>query len=97
MTTIRFNQGRSIKKLVTFCCIGVGGMIGIVLLSYVHLVGTRHDLASVRSSLESAKIENAELQNRYFQLTSAENMEKLAGEMGLVQDTDPEWILASQF
>jgi hypothetical protein len=96
MTTIRFNKDRDIKNVITICCFGVGGMICAVLISYVCLVGTKYDLASVRSSLESMEIENAELKNEYFQLTNAESLEKLAGEMGLVQDKNPEWVLASQ-
>ncbi|MDD5710501.1 MAG: hypothetical protein PHV43_00125 [Candidatus Colwellbacteria bacterium] len=69
----------------------------MVLVSYMNLVGIKHDLLALRSSLELAKIENAELKNQYFQLTNAESLEKLAGEMGLVQDKSPEWVLASQF
>jgi len=72
-------------------------MICMVLVSYVYLVETKHDLASVRSSLELMKIESAELKNQYFQLTNAESLERLAGEMGLIQDKSPEWVLASQF
>jgi len=97
MTTIRFNKDKNIKKFVTLCCFGMGAMICMVLVSYVYLVETRHGLSSVRSSMELAKIENAELKNQYFQLTNAESLERLAGEMGLVQDKNPEWVLASQF
>lgn len=97
MTTIRFNKDKKTKKLVIFCCFGVGAMVCMVLVSYMNLVGIKHDLLALRSSLELAKIENAELKNQYFQLTNAESLEKLAGEMGLVQDKSPEWVLASQF
>lgn len=96
MTTIRFNKDKDIKRVITLCCFGVGSMVCTVLVSYVFLVGTRHDLTSIRSSMESMKIENAELKNQYFQLTNAESLERLAGEMGLVQDKNPEWVLASQ-
>ncbi len=97
MTTIRFNKDKNIKRFVVFCCFGMGAMICMVLVSYVYLVETKHGLSSVRSSLELEKIENADLKNQYFQLTNAESLERLADEMGLVQDKNPEWVLASQF
>jgi hypothetical protein len=96
MTTIRFNKDKGIKRIMTACCLGVGGMTCAVFISYACLVGARHDLISLRSSLETTQIKNAELKNAYFQLTNVENLEKLAGEMGLVQDRDPRWVFASQ-
>lgn len=72
-------------------------MVGVVLFSYLSLVNVKHDLSKTRDNLEVMKVQNAEFKNQYYQLTSAENLEKLAGEMGLVKDKNPGWVLASQY
>jgi len=71
-------------------------MVLTALFSYMSLVAVKHDLSETRLSLETAKVENAELKNQYFQLTNADSVEKLAGEMGLIQDRNPGWALASR-
>jgi cell division protein FtsL len=96
MTTIRPNRDRNIKRVFALCYFGAGGMVLTALFSYMSLVAVKHDLSETRLSLETAKVENAELKNQYFQLTNADSVEKLAGEMGLIQDRNPGWALASR-
>ncbi|PIR97715.1 MAG: hypothetical protein COT89_02975 [Candidatus Colwellbacteria bacterium CG10_big_fil_rev_8_21_14_0_10_42_22] len=96
MTIIRPNKDRDFIKICILCGIGMGVMILAVLVSYVSLVSIQHDLEAVRDELKSGKLQNAELKNQYFELTNVENLERLAGEMGLIKDKNPEWVLASQ-
>ncbi|MFH1694669.1 MAG: hypothetical protein ABH880_02870 [Patescibacteria group bacterium] len=97
MTIVRPNKDKDLKKLSMYSFLVVGGMIAAVLVSYLSLVGVKHDLSKTRLALEDLKVGNAELKNDYYQLTSAENLEALASEMGLVKDKNPGWVLASQY
>lgn len=97
MTIVRPNRERDLRKTILWCSIAVSGMIAFVLLSYVNLVGLRHDLTAMHDNIETMKVENAELKNQYYQLTSNDNLERLAAEMGLVKDKNPQWVLASQY
>ena len=71
-------------------------MLGIALFSYLSLVGLRHDILKTREGLEELKVANAEIKNAYYTLTSNENLEQLALQLGLIKDRTPQWALASQ-
>lgn len=60
-------------------------------------VSLKHDLAKKRNTLENLKVENADLKNNFYNTIDANNLEKLAGELGLVQDKNPQWAFASRF
>lgn len=75
---------------------GVVLMLGVVLFSYLSLVGLRHDIQKTRGELEELKVANAELKNAYYTFTSNENLEQLATQLGLVKDRTPQWALVSQ-
>ena len=96
MTIVQPNREKSIRKCYIHAVFGIGAMIGVVLLSYLSLVGLRHDLADKREGIERLKVENAQLKNDYYEVVSTGNLEELAIERGLVQDRSPEWVLASQ-
>ena len=96
MTIVQPNKDSNVRKCCMHALFGIGAMIVVVLLSYLSLVGLRHDLAQSRDGIERLKVENAELKNDYYQIVSTENLEKLASERGLVKDKSPEWVLASQ-
>lgn len=96
MTIVQPKKETDLKKSIALCISGVVLMLGLVLFSYLSLVGLRHDIAKTRESLEELKVANAELKNSYYTFTSNENLEKLAVELGLVKDRAPQWVLASQ-
>lgn len=96
MTIVGPNQNKDLKRCWFYSTIGVGAMVVVVLLSYLSLVGLRHDLRNTRDSLEAMKVQNAELKNNYYQLISTESLESLAEEKGLIKDKNPEWALVSQ-
>ena len=97
MTIVQPKKEMDLRKCGALCVTGVVLMLGVVLLSYLSLVGLRHDIANTRETLEELKVANAELKNSYYAFTSNENLEKLATELGLVKDRTPQWALASQF
>ncbi|MEX2054251.1 MAG: hypothetical protein WD883_01800 [Candidatus Colwellbacteria bacterium] len=96
MTIVQPRKETDLIKSRVLCISGIALTLGVVLLSYLSLVGLRHDLANTRESLESMKVTNADFKNQYYSFTSNENLERLAGEMGLVKDQTPQWALASQ-
>ncbi|MDP3953292.1 MAG: hypothetical protein Q8P99_00505 [bacterium] len=96
MTIVQPRKEANLIKSRALCLLGIGLMLTTVLLSYLSLVGLRHDLADTRESIEDMKVANAEFKNQYYSFTSNENLERLAGEMGLVKDQTPQWALASQ-
>ncbi|MBU2101203.1 hypothetical protein KKH05_00545 [Patescibacteria group bacterium] len=97
MTIVRPNRDKDIKRTIILCGAGVVTMVAMVVVSYVSLVSAKHDLEKTRVSLESMKVENAELKNQYFEMTNVESLERFASEMGLVKDKNPGWVLASQY
>jgi Tfp pilus assembly protein PilO len=96
MTIVQPNKENNVRQCCIHAIFGISAMIVAVLISYLSLVGLRHDLDQSRDSIEQLKVENAELKNEYYQIVSTENLEKLAIERGLVKDKNPEWVLASQ-
>jgi len=96
MTIVQPNKDNDIRKCSIHAILGISAMIVVVLVSYLSLVGLRHDLAKHRDGIERLKVENAELKNEYYQIVSTDNLEQLASERGLVKDRSPEWVLASQ-
>ncbi len=97
MTIIQPNKNEDIRRLTTFLTVGlVTVILGIVFL-YMQTVSLKHDLAKKRDTLEALKVENAELKNNFYNLVDVNNLEALAGELGLVQDKNPQWAFASRF
>lgn len=97
MTIIQPNKNEDIRRLTTLLTVGlIAVSLGLVFL-YMQTVTLKHDLAKKRNTLEVLKVENAELKNNYYALTDVNNLEKLAGELGLVQDKNPQWAFASRY
>ncbi|OGY57276.1 MAG: hypothetical protein A2Y84_00945 [Candidatus Colwellbacteria bacterium RBG_13_48_8] len=96
MTIVRPNRDKDLKRCVWGCCLATGSLIAVLVFSYLNLVGLKHDLSGLRENSDDLKIENAELKSSYYQLTSTENLEELANNIGLVKDKNPGWLVASQ-
>ncbi|MCR4260940.1 MAG: hypothetical protein NUV96_01190 [Candidatus Colwellbacteria bacterium] len=96
MTIVQPNKEKNLRNITALCVTGVVLMLGIALFSYLSLVGLRHEISNTRESLEELKVANAELKNDYYALTSNDNLEQLASQLGLVKDKTPQWALASQ-
>ena len=96
MTIVQPKKETDLRKCKMLSISGVVLMLGIVLFSYLSLVGLRHDIQNTREGLEELKVANAELKNAYYTFTSNENLEQLAAQLGLVKDRTPQWALVSQ-
>lgn len=96
MTIVQPNKDTDLKRAIWFSSLIVGVAIVMTLVSYVSMIGLRHDLASMRDGVDELKIANAEIKNAYYQLLSTDNLERVAAERGLVKDKNPGWVLASQ-
>ena len=96
MTIVHPKKETDLRKCRALCVSGVILMLGIALFSYLSLVGLRHDILKTREGLEELKVANAEIKNAYYTLTSNENLEQLALQLGLIKDRTPQWALASQ-
>ncbi len=97
MTIIQPNKNEDIRKLVTFLTVGLVAVFLAVVFLYMQTVSLKHELAQKRDTLETLKVENAELKNNFYNLVDVNNLEKLAGELGLIQDKNPQWAFASRF
>ncbi len=97
MTIIQPNKNEDIRRLATLLTIGLVVVFLAVVFLYMQTVISKHDLAKKRNSLETLKVENAELKNNFYTLVDVGNLEQLAGELGLVQDKNPQWAFASRF
>src|SRR3989344_8854669 len=97
MTIIQPNKNEEIRRLITLLSTGlIFVFLGGVLL-YMQTVSLKHDLAKKHDTLETIKVENAELKNSFYTLVDVGNLEQLASELGLVQDKNPQWAFASRF
>ena len=97
MTIIRPNKNEDIRRLVTLLTLGLAAVALLVVFLYMQTVTLRHDIAKKRNTLEILKVGNSDLKNNYYTLTDVNNLERLAGELGLVQDKNPQWAFASRF
>ncbi len=97
MTIIQPNKNEDIRRLVTLLTMGLVVVFLAVVFLYMQTVISKHDLAKKRNTLETLKVENAELKNNFYTLVDVGNLEQLAGELGLVQDKNPQWAFASRF
>ncbi len=97
MTIIQPNKNEDIRRLVTLLTMGLVVVFLVVVFLYMQTVISKHDLAKKRNTLETLKVENAELKNNFYTLVDVGNLEQLAGELGLVQDKNPQWAFASRF
>lgn len=97
MTIIQPNKNEDIRRLITLLTIGLVAVFLAVVFLYLQTVSLKHDLAKKHNTLETLKVENAELKNNFYNLVDVGNLEKLAGELGLVQDKNPQWVFASRF
>jgi len=97
MTIIQPNKNEDIRRLATLLTIGLVVVFLAVVFLYMQTVISKHDLGKKRNSLETLKVENAELKNNFYTLVDVGNLEQLAGELGLIQDKNPQWAFASRF
>ncbi|MEX2033487.1 MAG: hypothetical protein WD889_02940 [Candidatus Colwellbacteria bacterium] len=97
MTIIQPNKNEDIRRLVTLLSTGLVIVLLAVVFLYMQTVTSKHELAKKRNALETLKVENAELKNNFYTLVDVGNLEQLAGELGLVQDKNPQWAFASRF
>ncbi len=97
MTIIQPNKNEDIRRLITLLTVGLVGVFLAIVFLYMQTVSLKHDLAKKHNTLETLKVENAELKNNFYNLVDVGNLEKLAGELGLVQDKNPQWAFASRF
>ncbi len=97
MTIIQPNKNEDIRRLVTLLSAGLIIVLLAVVFLYMQTVISKHDLAKKHNALEALKVENAELKNNFYTLVDVGNLEQLAGELGLVQDKNPQWAFASRF
>ncbi|MBI2506794.1 MAG: hypothetical protein HYY99_01825 [Candidatus Colwellbacteria bacterium] len=97
MTIIRPNRNEDIRRLITLLSTGLIIVFLTGVFLYMQTVSLKHDLAKKRNTLENLKVENADLKNNFYNTIDANNLEKLAGELGLVQDKNPQWAFASRF
>jgi len=97
MTIIQPNKNEDIRRLITLLTIGLVTVFLAVVFLYMQTVTLKHDLAQKRNTLETLKVENAELKNGFYNLVDVGNLEQLAGKLGLVQDKNPQWAFASRF
>lgn len=95
MTIIQPNRYEDMKRLVTFLGVALIGVLLVMVVLYIQTVDLRHDLDRKRNALEEIKVQNADLKNSFYGLTDTGNLERLAGELGLVQDKNPQWAFAS--
>jgi len=96
MTIIQPNKHKDIKKLSISLGILLVSMLSLWVFVYLETVNLNHNIVNAKSRLESIKVENADLKDKYYGLVDADNLEKLAIERGLVKDKNPQWAFASQ-
>lgn len=97
MTIIQPNRNQDLRRLITLLTTGLVALFLIVVFLYMQTVILKHDLTKKRNALEGLKVENAELKNNFYNLVDVGNLEQLAGELGLIQDKNPQWAFASRF
>src|SRR3989344_1139582 len=96
MTIIQPNKHKDIKKLSISLGILLVSMLSLWVFVYLETVNLNHNIVNAKSRLESIKVENADLKDKYYGLVDADNLEKLAIERGLVKDKNPQWAFESQ-
>lgn len=97
MTVIQPNKNnKSFLKLIFFLGAVVSGLVWIEVRVYSQTVDLKHEMAAVSERIGELSVENAELRNSFYAMTDQKNLNRLAKDIGLVQDKNPKWVFASQ-
>ena len=98
MTIIQPNKEKKSGILTVVICLFAAASVGMTVFCgclYSKTVSFQNSIAVSEKSIEESRTENAELKNKLFKITDPQLIEEIAGEKGLVKDTDPRWVLAS--
>ncbi len=97
MTVIQPNKNnKSIVRLIFFLGAIISGFIWMEIRVYSQTVDLKHEIAEASAKTAELSVQNAELRNSFYALTDQKNLNKLANDIGLVQDKNPKWVFASQ-
>lgn len=94
MTIIRPN---SHQKMLYNIILGALGAVLIALLwigiiEYGSIVNLRHDLNLIQKNIRETELASSKLQNKAYSITDISNLEKKATELGLVKETNPQYL-----
>ncbi|MDP1689496.1 MAG: hypothetical protein Q8L47_05240 [bacterium] len=94
MTIIRPNNH---QKMLYNIILGALGAILIVLIwfgivEYGNIVNLRHDVNLIQKNIRETELASSKLQNKAYGITDISNLEKKASELGLVKETNPQYL-----
>lgn len=97
MTVIQPNKNnKNIIRLVSFLSVFIFIALSAEVMVYFQTVNLRHEARQISAAIDGLRVENAELKNSFYRITDQKNLERVAKEIGLVQDKNPKWVFASQ-
>ena len=96
MTIIQPSKKENIARLIGALSLLVAVVVGASVMVYAQTTALRYDIQALEKDLENIRVENAELKDTLYDLVDVSNLEKLAYERGLIQETNPQWAFVSQ-
>lgn len=97
MTVIQPNKNKTgFLKTIFMMSVMVFGLLATEIWIYSQTVNLKHDIISLDSKLDALRLENAELKNRFYNLTDKSSFDALAKDRGLIEDKNPKWVFVSQ-
>ncbi|MEX1014701.1 MAG: hypothetical protein WDZ80_06080 [Candidatus Paceibacterota bacterium] len=98
MTIIKPKKNKSSMSLfvfLLFTVVIVGG------LTYIHqynsLADNKYDVEHLEEGIKQAELDNANLNNKYYELTDLSNLEPVAKDLQLVLDDSPSYLNVNQW
>lgn len=62
---------------------------------YSKTVNINHDLAALEGNMSNLQVQNAELRTNLYTETDSDALSKIIAAKGLVEDKNPQWVIAS--
>ena len=94
MTIIRPNNHQ--KKLYNIILGALGAiliaLIWFGIIEYGNIVNLRHDINLIQKNIRETELASSKLQNKAYGITDISNLEKKAAELGLVKETNPQYL-----
>ncbi|MCL4405266.1 MAG: hypothetical protein M1361_02485 [Patescibacteria group bacterium] len=95
MSIIQPNKRKSVVMLIAGLSVMFALFIVGNIVIYSKTVNINHDLAALEGNMSNLQVQNAELRTNLYTETDSDALSKIIAAKGLVEDKNPQWVIAS--
>ena len=90
------NKNKNLIYLILILGFALVAVVSFYVFIYSKTVSLKYDIGKIKTDLEIARVQNAELKNKFYSAIDSRNLDTLSKEKGLIYDKNPQWEFASQ-